>query len=143
MRIWIINGPNMNLLGIREPELYGNKTYEDLLEHLKVEARNMGIEIQCFQSNHEGDLIDWVQEARGKAEGLIINGGGYTHTSIALMDAVKAVNLPLVEVHLTDPTQREAYRRTSYLSGVAIKTIVNKGFTGYSEGMRYLKETLE
>ncbi|HPD90622.1 MAG TPA: type II 3-dehydroquinate dehydratase, partial [Bacillota bacterium] len=133
MRIWVINGPNINLLGTREPELYGSKTYEELLEYLDAAARRLGIEVSCFQSNHEGTLIDWVQESKDKADAIIINAGGYTHTSIALMDAVKAVGKPMVEVHLTDPFQREAFRRTSYLSLVADKVIANKGFDGYIE----------
>ena len=138
MRIWVINGPNINLLGTREPELYGSKTYEELLEYLDAEARRLGIEVSCFQSNHEGTLIDWVQESKDKADAIIINAGGYTHTSIALMDAVKAVGKPMVEVHLTDPFQREAFRRTSYLSLVADKVIANKGFDGYIEAIEFL-----
>lgn len=138
MRIWVINGPNINLLGTREPELYGSKTYEELLEYLDAAARRLGIEVSCFQSNHEGTLIDWVQASKDKADAIIINAGGYTHTSIALMDAVKAVGKPMVEVHLTDPFQREAFRRTSYLSLVADKVIANKGFDGYIEAMEFL-----
>lgn len=138
MRIWVINGPNINLLGTREPELYGSKTYEELLEYLEEAARRLGIEVNCFQSNHEGTLIDWVQESKDKVDAIIINGGGYTHTSIALMDAVKAVGKPMVEVHLTDPFQREAFRKTSFLSLVAEKVIVNKGFDGYIEAMEFL-----
>jgi 3-dehydroquinate dehydratase-2 len=138
MRIWVINGPNINLLGTREPELYGSKTYEELLEYLDAAARRLGIEVSCFQSNHEGTLIDWVQESKDKADAIIINAGGYTHTSIALMDAVKAVGKPMVEVHLTDPFQREAFRRTSYLSLVADKVIANKGFDGYIEAIEFL-----
>ena len=138
MRIWVINGPNINLLGTREPELYGSKTYEELLEYLDAAARRLGIEVSCFQSNHEGTLIDWVQASKDKADAIIINAGGYTHTSIALMDAVKAVGKPMLEVHLTDPFQREAFRRTSYLSLVADKIIVNKGFDGYIEAMEFL-----
>ena len=141
MKIWVINGPNINLLGTREPELYGTKTYEELLEYLEAGARHLGIEVTCLQSNHEGTLIDWVQESRDKADAIIINGGGYTHTSIALMDAVKAVGKPMVEVHLTDPFQREAFRRTSYLSLVADKVIVNKGFDGYIEAIEFLRES--
>lgn len=138
MRIWVINGPNINLLGTREPELYGSKTYEELLEYLDAAARRLGIEVSCFQSNHEGTLIDWVQASKDKADAIIINAGGYTHTSIALMDAVKAVGKPIVEVHLTDPFQREAFRRTSYLSLVADKVIANKGFDGYIEAIEFL-----
>jgi 3-dehydroquinate dehydratase-2 len=138
MRIWVINGPNINLLGTREPELYGSKTYEELLEYLDAAARRLGIEVSCFQSNHEGTLIDWVQESKDKADAIIINAGGYTHTSIALMDAVKAVGKPMVEVHLTDPFQREAFRRTSYLSLAADKVIANKGFDGYIEAIEFL-----
>jgi 3-dehydroquinate dehydratase-2 len=138
MRIWVINGPNINLLGTREPELYGSKTYEELLEYLDAAARRLGIEVSCFQSNHEGTLIDWVQASKDKADAIIINAGGYTHTSIALMDAVKAVGKPMVEVHLTDPFQREAFRRTSYLSLVADKVIANKGFDGYIEAIEFL-----
>jgi len=141
MRIWVINGPNMNRLGTREPELYGSKTYEELLHYLESAANRLDIEVTCLQSNHEGTLIDWVQEAGDKADAMIINGGGYTHTSIALMDAVKAAGKPMVEVHLTDPFQREAFRRTSYLSLVADKVIINKGFDGYIEAIEFLLES--
>ena len=140
MKIWVINGPNINRLGTREPELYGTKTYGELVQYLETAALRLGIEVTCLQSNHEGVLIDWVQEAGDKAAGLIINGGGYTHTSIALMDAVKSVGKPMVEVHLTDPFQREAFRTTSYLSLVADKIIVNKGFDGYIEALEFLIE---
>lgn len=139
MKIWVINGPNLNMLGKREPEIYGNQTYEDLLAFIEESAKELDLETYCFQSNHEGAIIDKIQEALGKAGGIIINPAGYTHTSIAILDALKAVGLPLVEVHLTDPSNREDFRHTSYIATAANKTIKGKGFEGYREAMIFLK----
>lgn len=139
MKILVINGPNMNLLGRREPEIYGDQTYEDLIETIKEEAYLLGIDVECFQSNHEGVLIDWVHQGIGKVDGLIINAGAYTHTSIALMDAVKGSGIPTVEVHISNPKEREDFRKISYLSMVADKTIEGKGFEGYKEALQWLR----
>jgi 3-dehydroquinate dehydratase-2 len=139
MKIWVINGPNINLLGQREPEIYGDKTYKDLIDYIKEAAYSLGIDVECFQSNHEGVLIDWIHEGIGKVDGLIINAGAYTHTSIALMDAVKGSGIPTVEVHISNPKKREDFRKISYLSMVADKTIEGKGFLGYKEGLQWLR----
>ena len=140
MKICVINGPNINLLGQREPEIYGDKTYSDLIEYIKEEAYSLGIDVECFQSNHEGILIDWIHEGIGKVDGLIINAGAYTHTSIALMDAVKGSCIPTVEVHISNPKKREDFRKISYLSMVVDKTIEGKGFLGYIEALQWLRE---
>lgn len=137
MRIWVINGPNINLLGKREPEIYGKKTYNDLVEYIKEEGYSLGLELECFQSNHEGVIIDWIHEGIDKIDGLIINPAGYTHTSIALMDAIKASGIRTIEVHLSNPKEREDFRRNSYISRVAWKTIEGKGFLGYKEALRW------
>lgn len=140
MRIWVINGPNINLLGQREPEIYGNRTYNDLVDYIKDEAYSRGIDVECFQSNHEGVIIDWIHSGISKVDGLIINAGGYTHTSIAIMDAVKGSAIPTIEVHLSNPNEREGFRKISYLSMVAKKTIQGKGFEGYKEGLEWFLE---
>ena len=133
--IVILNGPNLNLLGTREPEIYGTTTLADI-EKLCVEAANKhGFKVDFKQSNHEGELIDWVQQARGKHAGIIINAGGYTHTSVAIHDALRAVNLPVIEVHLSDPKTREAFRHHSYIAPLAKKSIVGKGAAGYVEAV--------
>jgi len=139
MKIWVINGPNINLLGRREPEIYGDKTYSDLIEYIKEEAYSLGIDVDCFQSNHEGALIDWVHEGIGKVDGFIINAGAYTHTSIALMDAVKGSGIPTIEVHISNTKKREDFRKMSYLSMVSNKTIEGKGFEGYKEALIWLQ----
>lgn len=140
MKIWVINGPNINLLGQREPEIYGNRTYNDLVDYIKDEAYSRGIDVECFQSNHEGVIIDWIHSGISKVDGLIINAGGYTHTSIAIMDAVKGSAIPTIEVHLSNPNEREGFRKISYLSMVAKKTIQGKGFEGYKEGLEWFLE---
>lgn len=137
MKIWVINGPNLNLLGQREPEIYGYKTYDDLIKFIEEEAYSLGIDVECFQSNHEGTIIDWIHEGIGKVNGLIINAGGYTHTSISIMDAVKASGIPTVEVHISDPKEREDFRKVSYLTMVVGKTIEGKGFEGYKEAIEW------
>ena len=137
----IINGPNMNMLGIREPDIYGKKTYSELCDYIKDEAYALGTDVTFFQSNHEGDLVDAVQRAYfEKYDGIIINPAAYTHTSIALRDAVAAVNIPTAEVHLSDISEREDFRRTSPISDVCTLTVKGLGFEGYKEAMTKLKK---
>ena len=136
-KILVINGPNLNLLGIREPNLYGTKTYEELEAFLHNKAIEENIELEVFQSNHEGDIIDKIQEARGNFSGLVINAAAYSHTSLAIYDAIKAVNLPIVEVHLTDPSNREDYRKFSYISKASEQIFKGKGFESYGEALEY------
>lgn len=137
-KILVINGPNINMLGIREPEIYGGKTYGDLLGLIKEEAGRLGAEVSFFQSNHEGLIVDRIQEAFGKFDGIVINPAAYTHTSIAIADALKAVGIPAVEVHISDLSVRENFRQVSYIRPVCIKTITGKGFAGYMEAMKIL-----
>ena len=134
----VLNGPNLNMLGIREPEIYGSATYADLCRLIETHAEKLGITVSIFQSNHEGDLVDAIQQAYGKADGIIINPAAYTHTSIALLDALKAVGLPAVEVHISDPDTREDFRKVSYVRAACVKTIKGHGFDGYLEAMDYL-----
>ncbi len=138
MKILVINGPNLNMLGVREPEIYGSRTYEDLVEFICGAFEEFGVEGEVFQSNHEGDIIDRIQQAYGEADGIVINAGAYTHTSIAILDALKAVRIPTVEVHLTDTDAREDFRKVSYVSLAAEKTIKGRGFEGYREAVEYL-----
>lgn len=142
MRILVINGPNMNMLGIRQPEIYGKANYEDLKEMIRKEADTLGIEVSFFQSNHEGALVDAIQQAYFDGiDGIVINPAAYTHTSVALLDAVKAVGIPTVEVHVSDPDTREEFRRISYIRSACVGTIRGHGLTGYLEAMRLLCET--
>ncbi|MDU2582404.1 MAG: type II 3-dehydroquinate dehydratase [Anaerococcus hydrogenalis] len=143
MRILIINGPNINMLGIRERDLYGKKTYKDLIKYIKNYVYNKDIEIEIYQSNSEGQIINKIQEAYSFYDGIVINPAAYTHTSIAILDALKAVNIPTVEVHLTDIDMREEFRKISYVSYFAKKTIKGEGFDGYIEAIKYLKENFE
>ena len=138
MKILVINGPNLNMLGIREPDIYGRKTYDDLLSYIKEEAEKLGVAVEFYQSNHEGDIVDKIQSAYGNTDGIVINPAAYTHTSIAIPDALKAVGIPTVEVHISDINSREAFRRISYVSPVALKTIAGKGFEGYILAMNEL-----
>ena len=138
MNILVINGPNLNMLGIREPDIYGHATYADLCSLIEAHAAKLGISVTVYQSNHEGDLVDAVQQAYGKQDGIIINPGAYTHTSIALLDALKAVSVPAVEVHISDPDSREEFRKISYVRTACVKTIKGHGFDGYQEAMDYL-----
>ena len=138
MRILVINGPNLNMLGIREKELYGRTTYADLVALIRGEARKLGLKTEFIQSNHEGALVEAIQGAYGKFDGIIINPGAYTHTSIALLDALKAVGLPAVEVHITDPDNREEFRRISYIRAACIGTIKGRGLQGYLDALRLL-----
>ena len=138
MHILVLNGPNLNMLGIREPEHYGTQTLADLEAMLHAEAERLGITIECFQSNHEGDLVDKIQAAYGRADGILINPAAYTHTSVALLDAVKAVQIPTVEVHISDPDSRDEFRKISYIRQACIATVKGKGFPGYIEGLQIL-----
>ena len=139
MKLYIINGPSLNFLGIREPLHYGTTTYEGLLEMIRTHAKALGVEVECYQSNHEGDLVDKIQEAYyKKADGIVINPGAYTHTSIALLDAVKSVGIPTVEVHISKVEDRDSFRQVSYIREIAIKTITGKGFDGYLEAVEAL-----
>lgn len=138
-KILVLNGPNLNFLGIREPEIYGNKTYQDLCEMIENKAKKLNIDIDIFQSNHEGQLVDKIQEAYyNKINGIVINPAAYTHTSVAILDALKSVNIPTVEVHISDINQREEFRKHSYISLVAEKQIKGHGFNGYLEAIDYL-----
>ena len=139
MKILVTNGPNLNMLGIREKELYGAKTYADLEEYVKLEAKKLNLNAELYQSNYEGDIVTAIQKAYKVYDGIVINAGAYTHTSIAILDALKAVNIPTVEVHLTDIAKREEFRRVSYVSLYAQKTICGKGFEGYKEALEFLK----
>ena len=134
-KILVINGPNLNMLGIREPEIYGVKTYEDLCREIKEYANKINIEVDTFQSNHEGEIIDIIQKSYGRYYGIVINPGAYTHTSIAILDALKAVGIRTVEVHLTDIMDREDYRKKSFISEHAEMTIYGKGFEGYLQAL--------
>ena len=138
-RILVINGPNMNLLGIRQPEIYGNTDYVDLENMITAEAETLGVTVSFFQSNHEGDLVDAIQQAYfDKVDGILINPGAYTHTSIALLDAVKSVGIPTVEVHISDPDSREEFRHVSYVRQACIDTVKGRGLEGYLEALRLL-----
>lgn len=138
MKVFVINGPNLNMLGIREPDIYGKKTYQDLLHYIDGAAQALDVTVEYFQSNHEGDLVDMIQNAYEHADGIVINPAAYTHTSIAILDALKAVGLPAVEVHLSDVDQREDFRRVSFVRDACIGTITGKGFDGYVEGIKLL-----
>ena len=139
MKIKVINGPNLNMLGIREPEVYGKSTYEDLVNSLIEWAKELSLEISVFQSNYEGDIVTEIQKCLGEFDGIVINPAAYTHTSVAILDALKAVSIPTVEVHLSDVDAREEFRRFSYVSLYAEKVIKGKGFEGYKEALEYLK----
>ncbi len=143
MKFLIINGPNLNMLGIREPEIYGKTTYQDLVQFVQSTAIDYDIEIEVYQSNHEGALIDKIQSAYQVFDGIIINPAAYTHTSIGILDALKAVGLPCIEVHLSDIYQREEFRHVSYAGLACLKTFAGEGIEGYKSALVYLKETLE
>ena len=143
MKIYVINGPNLNMLGIREPGIYGSGSYADLMDMVKGRCNELGIDVVCYQSNHEGDLVDKIQEAYFEgAEGIVINPGAYTHTSIALLDAVKSVNLPTVEVHISRLSEREDFRQISYIRLACEKTISGMGLDSYIEAINYLYEKI-
>ncbi len=141
VHILVINGPNLNLLGLREPEIYGKKTYDDLVALISAEAERLGASVEFVQSNHEGALVDAIQSAYGRADGIVINPAAYTHTSVALLDAVKAVGIPTVEVHISDPDAREEFRRVSYIRAACTASIKGRGFAGYLDALRLLCES--
>ena len=139
MKILVLNGPNINMLGIREPGVYGSQSYSDLLTLIEQTAKEEGLEIEHYQSNHEGDLVDKIQWAYGRVDGIVINPAAYTHTSIAILDALKAVSIPAVEVHISDVDAREPFRQLSYAGLACIKTIKGHGIEGYREAILFLK----
>lgn len=143
MKILVINGPNINMLGIREPGIYGKNTFDELLALLERIAVEEGIEIEQYQSNHEGCLVDKIQESYGKVDGIVINPAAYTHTSVAILDALKAVAIPAVEVHISDVDSREAFRQVSYAGMACKKTIKGLGFEGYRQAILFLKDFLQ
>ena len=140
MKILIINGPNINMLGIREPEIYGKVTYDMLVRKIYNYCEGRGVDCECYQSNHEGDIVDKIQQAYGRADGIIINPAAYTHTSVAILDALKAVSIPTVEVHISKIDEREEFRKISYVCLVAENTISGHGIEGYFEAVDYLIE---
>lgn len=140
MHLLIINGPNINMLGIREPDIYGRNTYADLCDMIKSKAEEMNVNVELYQSNHEGCIVDKIQEAYGKVDGIVINPAAYTHTSVAILDALKAVAIPTCEVHISDVDAREDFRKISYVGLYAEKKFAGFGFDGYLMAMEYLKE---
>lgn len=138
MKILVLNGPNINMLGIREPDIYGKQTFQDLLELLNTAAIELGVEIEQFQSNHEGLLVDKIQGAYKNVDGIVINPAAYTHTSVAILDALKAVGIPAVEVHISDVDSREAFRQISYTGMACVKTIKGQGLAGYRQAIEFL-----
>ena len=143
MKLLVLNGPNLNFLGIREPDIYGRQTYADLEAFVRSAAEEYGVEVELYQSNHEGDLVDKIQWAYGKMDGIIINPAAYTHTSVAILDALKAVALPAVEIHLSDVNQRETFRHISYAGLACEKSFIGLGFEGYRLAIQYLKQKYE
>lgn len=143
MKILVINGPNLNLLGVREPELYGKRDFAALEAYVRASCRELGAECELFQSNHEGAIVDAIQAAYGTVDGIVINPAAYTHTSVAILDALKAVALPAVEVHLSDVSARERFRQISYAGMACVKTYMGLGFEGYRQAILYLKQYLE
>ena len=140
MKILVRNGPNINMLGIREPEHYGKETFDDLVTKIRNHCASKNIDVEIFQSNHEGDLVDEIQKAYGNTDGIVINPGAYTHTSIAILDAVKSVSIPTVEVHISKVEDREDFRQISYIRLACVKTITGHGTDGYIEAIDYLTE---
>ena len=141
--IRVINGPNLNMLGIREPDIYGKTDYKALVELIEKHAKEIGVNVEIMQSKHEGDLVDWIQESYKKIDGIVINPGAYTHTSVAILDALKAVAIPAVEVHLSAVGSRESFRQISYAGMACIKTFAGLGFEGYRQAILYLKNWLK
>lgn len=139
MKFLVLNGPNINMLGIREPGIYGSESFETLCNSVKRHSKEIDVEVKLFQSNHEGALVDEIQAAYKVFDGIVINPGAYTHTSIALLDALKAVGIPTVEVHISDVTKREDFRQISYIRSFCVKTIAGHGISGYLEALDYLK----
>lgn len=143
MKLLIINGPNLNLLGLREPDIYGTQNYSALCKLIRETCEGMNIDFEIYQSNHEGAIVDKIQDAYSVFDGIVINPAAYTHTSVAILDALKAVSIPTVEVHISDVNSREEFRRHSFVSMVAVKTIAGLGFDGYRVAIEYLAELLE
>ncbi len=143
MKLLVINGPNLNLLGLREPEIYGRQDYKALLALIEETCAAEGIEVECFQSNHEGAIVDKIQDAFGVFDGIVINPAAYTHTSVAILDALKAVGLPAVEVHISDVSAREPFRQLSYAGMACVKTYMGLGFEGYRRAILFLRDYLE
>lgn len=143
MKFLIINGPNINMLGIREKNIYGEGSYQSLLELVQKTCQRLGIKCECFQSNHEGDIVDAIQGAYGNTDGIVINPAAYTHTSIAILDALKAVSIPAVEVHISDVYQRESFRHISYPGMACVKSFIGLGLDGYVQAIEFLKQYLE
>lgn len=143
MKILVLNGPNLNMLGIREPDIYGASTYDDLISMITSHCESKGVEVKCLQSNHEGDLVDYIQQAYfDKVDGIVINPGAYTHTSVAILDALKSVDIPAVEVHISDVSAREEFRQISYVSYYCFKTIMGEGLDGYIHAIDLIEEKL-
>ena len=140
MKILVINGPNLNLLGIREPDIYGRQTYDELVAFIGKTAKDCGAEVEVRQTNHEGVIVDWIQECRGKFDALVINAAAYTHTSVAIHDAIKAVQVRTVEVHLSEPKNRDDFRKVSFIEPVAEKTCSGRGFESYADAVRFLSD---
>ncbi len=140
MKILVINGPNLNLLGVREPELYGKRTYAELISYIEACAKDLGLQADCWQSNHEGDIVDKIQYAYGRYDAIIINAAAYTHTSVAILDALKAIGLPAAEVHLTDTSSREDFRRLSFTGLAREARFKGHGFERYREALEYFAE---
>lgn len=138
MRILVVNGPNLNLLGIREPDIYGRGTYAELEAFVRKVAAECGVEVEVRQTNHEGVIVDWIQECRGAFDALVLNAAAYTHTSVAIHDAIKAVKVRTVEVHLSDPKRRDDFRKVSFVEPVAEKTCAGRGFESYADAIRHL-----
>ena len=138
MKLLILKGPNINMLGIREPGIYGSESYSELCRQAQEKAKELGVELEIYQTNHEGGLVDKIQEAYGKIDGIVFNPGAYTHTSIAILDALKAVSIPTVEVHISDVSKREDFRQVSYIRPICKKTITGHGIKGYLEAMEFL-----
>ena len=143
MKLLVVNGPNLNMLGVREPDLYGKQDYAALVRLVEDTCARQGIEVEVFQSNHEGDLVDKIQSACGRMDGIVINPAAYTHTSVAILDALKAVALPAVEVHISDVSKREDFRQVSYAGMACVKTFMGLGLEGYRQAILYLKDYLE
>ena len=143
MKFLILNGPNINILGIREPDIYGRQTYDDLVKLIKCHAEELGVEVEFVQSNHEGDLVDAIQNAYfSHTDGIVFNPAAYTHPSVAIADAVKGVGIPTVEVHISDVSKRESFRQVSYISAAAVKTIAGQGLDGYNQALDFLTDLM-
>lgn len=142
MKLLVLNGPNLNMLGIREPDIYGRTTYADLVKYIEEVCAREGIDVECLQSNHEGQLVDWIQGAYQRVDGIVMNPAAYTHTSVAILDALKAVGLPAVEIHISNIYEREEFRHHSYPGMACVKTIYGHGVKGYEEAILFLKDYL-